>query len=452
MKKIVLSLAGVLAATAFAPEAAAITAFARQTGMACNSCHQQHFPVLNAFGRAFKAGGYTMMGAQGKIEGDHLSIPDTLNLGMLLKLRYQDQGGTAAAADNIADGSGVGTSNGQWQFGDELVLLGGGRVAENVGFFTEIALSKNPASANAAIFRMPFVFDVGSVKLSVVPFTTDAGGVATGYELGSTGALRGNRWSEQRNDISAMQFSLSSGAGGYAGAATGFAFVAQNDMGYINFTRWSPNYMIGANPGVTTFGGNNSGASDMQSNYIRAAVTPSYNDWAFHAGVGIMTGTSEVIGTAAGSTGAINSALYDARAHFFDAQAHGKVGGKDLGLYATYAKAPVVSGTCGTGAPIASGCNLFNAGTLEKWSWTLGADYSIIPHTLHIAAAYRDGRTGVATATGANTTDKSTMVQAIYDFTQNVALHATYSSRSGSKYAPTTSGQNETLFMLEAAW
>src|SRR3990172_1729051 len=99
MKKIVLSLAGVLAATAFAPEAAAIPAYARQVGMACTACHAQHFPVLNSFGRAFKAGGYTMMGAQGKVEGEHLSIPDTLNMSMIVKLRYLD--------NNTASNNGV---------------------------------------------------------------------------------------------------------------------------------------------------------------------------------------------------------------------------------------------------------------------------------------------------------------------------------------------------------
>ncbi len=77
MKKIVLSLAGVMAAAAFAPEASALPVFARQTGMACSACHFQHFPLLNGFGRAFKAAGFTMVGAQGKIEGDRLSIPDT---------------------------------------------------------------------------------------------------------------------------------------------------------------------------------------------------------------------------------------------------------------------------------------------------------------------------------------------------------------------------------------
>ena len=77
MKKILLSMAGVLAATAFAPEASAVPAFARQTGMACSACHYQHFPLLNGFGRAFKASGFTLMGAQGRIEGDNnLSIPE----------------------------------------------------------------------------------------------------------------------------------------------------------------------------------------------------------------------------------------------------------------------------------------------------------------------------------------------------------------------------------------
>jgi hypothetical protein len=452
MKKIVLSLAGVLAATAFAPEAAAIPAFARQTGMACSACHQQHYPVLNAFGRAYKAGGYTMMGAQGKVEGDHLSIPDTLNLSMLLKLRYVDSGGASGAGKNAGTGAGVDKANGQWQFGDELVMLGGGRVAENAGWFGEISLHGTTGTgATAAILRLPFAYDMGSVKLSIVPFSTDAGGAHVGYEQSSAGILRANRWSEQRRDVSAVQYTLADGNGSnanWAGAATGFAFAAQNDMGYIAWTRFSPNHLLGgAGQAIPSF--------DMSSNLFRLAITPSYNDWAFHAGVGVMTGTSEVATAIAGAT---NGAMLDARGHFFDAQAHGKLGGKDIGFYGTYAKAPVVSGNC-TGAIAATatnqagGCNLFNNGTLDKWSWTVGVDYSIIPHTLHIGAAYRDARTGAQQAvTLANVTDKSTLVQAVYDLTQNVALHAIYSSRSGSKYGPTTQGQNETMFMLESAW
>src|SRR3989338_574991 len=73
------------------PEANAVPAFARQTGQACSTCHFQHFPALNAFGRAFKAGGYTQIGGQGKIEGEDLSIPDPLNASLVTKIRYRRQ-------------------------------------------------------------------------------------------------------------------------------------------------------------------------------------------------------------------------------------------------------------------------------------------------------------------------------------------------------------------------
>ncbi|MDH4235429.1 MAG: hypothetical protein OEV15_09895, partial [Gallionella sp.] len=163
MRKIIISLAGVMAATAFAPEAVAVPAFARQTGMACNACHQQHFPVLNSFGRAFKAGGYNMMGAQGKVEGEHLSIPDTLNASMVLKIRYQkeSQGGNSSA-NTIKDGAGTaldGTQNGQMQFADEFALLFGGRVAENVGFLMEANLV-GPGAPLTGGLKLPFVFDM----------------------------------------------------------------------------------------------------------------------------------------------------------------------------------------------------------------------------------------------------------------------------------------------------
>jgi len=122
MKKIVISLAGVLAATAFAPEAAAVPAFARQVGMACTACHAQHFPVLNSFGRAFKAGGYTMMGAQGKVEGDHLSIPDTLNASIIMKIRTQKDNRTASTVASTARNSNAQDKFGQLQFFDEFAL------------------------------------------------------------------------------------------------------------------------------------------------------------------------------------------------------------------------------------------------------------------------------------------------------------------------------------------
>ena len=47
-------------ASLLSPPAQAVPAFARQMGVSCNTCHFQHFPMLNNFGRAFKASGFTM--------------------------------------------------------------------------------------------------------------------------------------------------------------------------------------------------------------------------------------------------------------------------------------------------------------------------------------------------------------------------------------------------------
>lgn len=425
MKKIVLSIAGVMAAAAFAPEASALPAFARQTGMACNACHQQHFPVLNGFGRAFKAAGYTMMGAQEKVEGEHLSIPATLNAAFLFKYRYVKDGGRAGAV-----GGGVtaptNAGNGQHQMGDEFSLFFGGRVAENIGFLFE-GNTANVGGALVAGFKMPVIFDLGSAKIGVIPFTTDALGVQYGFELSSTGAMRANRWSEMRAETSAVQYL------GMDGAASGLAFIAQNDMGYINVTKWSPSFAPGSNGQVAT----NPQSTDFKNNYIRIAATPTIADWATHIAYGQASGSSYA-----------NMALaqQETRGSFFDVQAHGEVAGKDLGAYFTWGKVPTAN------ALIVSA---YGAGAQDKKAWTIGADYSVIPHTLHIGAAFRKANDAN------NNKDDSTMVQAIYDLTQNVALHAYYTSYSGAVVtagagqvvgAKTAGRTSRTLLMLEASW
>jgi len=425
MKKIVLSLAGVLAATAFAPEAAAVPAFARQTGMACTACHAQHFPILNSFGRAFKAAGYTMMGAQGKVEGDHLSLPDTLNASIVMKVRYQDDNtaGPVGASDAVAQNVG----GGQVQFFDEFALLFGGRVAENVGFLLEAQMIGT--APLAAGFKMPFVFDVGGAKLSVIPFTTDALGVGYGYEQSSGGVLRSNRWAEHRREISAIQYNADRGLDG--GAATGVTFAAQNDMGYINLTKWDASFMPGPGTGPGAGG-------DFDSNYVRIAATPTVADWAMVVGLGKMSGSSY-------SSAAL--AKVDTDQTFFDFQAQGEVAGKELGVYFQHAKAPAGNGV--SNAYNGSVCAVGAVCNPDRKATTIGADYTVIPHALSIGLAYRNADTGGAAATNG---DDAWTVTAVYDLYQNVAFHLNYSSYSGSAHNAATSVKNLTTLMLEAAW
>ena len=229
MKKVIFSLAVALATALFVPAASAIPSFSRQTNMTCQSCHAQHVPILNGFGQAFKAAGYPIMGTQGKVEGDRLSIPNTLNASMRIKVRYQKSNG--ANTDVIPGDT---TNSGQWQIPEEFSLFFGGRIAENVGFFFE---GNTAAAQLVSGFRLPAALSVNNAKLSATPYMTDMLGASYGYEQASTGAVRNVRWAEHRKEISAQQYV------GTDGAATGVAFVAQNDMGYVNFSRWAPAFM-----------------------------------------------------------------------------------------------------------------------------------------------------------------------------------------------------------------
>lgn len=404
MKKIILSLAGVMAATAFAPQASAVPAFARQTGMACNACHAQHFPTLSNFGRAFKAGGFTMMGAQGKIEGEHLSIPDTLNAGILLKAQYRKTNGSDVS---------VSTNDGKWMFPDEYGLFFGGRLADT-GTLKVGTMIEHDMDVLVG-FRIPMVTDVGSVGLSVIPFTTDALGPFYGYTESSTGLNRAVRWNEHHADISAHRF-----VGVATGAASGFTFTAKSDMGYLALTRWAP--------------ASNMVDQKLSLNMLHVGVTPNIAGWDT-----VITG--EVIsGTKRTFDGVTTYYTYgeEYKATGLTAQSHGELGGLPTGLYATYANAPKSAATK---------ANAYNASTTDdKKAYTIGADVSVIPNTLHVGAAYRNGK-----STGL--TDNSLSLMATYDIAQNMALQVTHSKRSGTWYNTTrAAGTAQTSFLLETAW
>ncbi len=433
MKKVALSLAGVLAAATFAPEASAVPAFARQTGMACSACHAQHFPILNSFGRAFKAAGFTMMGSQEKIEDDKISLPANMNFGALIKVRFQkSNGNTVKPVDNrggLVDGAD--TNDGQIQFPDEYSLFWGGRVADTglvkVGTMTEFD-AREGASLG---FRIPVVVDLDSVKLSVIPYTTDALGPFYGYSESSTGVTRGIRWAEHRKEISAHQY-----VGMGAGAAAGIALVAHTDMGYINVSRWAPNIWFG------------DGASARpESTAVSIAATPTIGDFAIVAGVDYLTGSSiETSDSFDPNTNPVTpgGTVYtrkDTNAVGVSAQAHGELAGMEAGFYASWAKA---AGGDSSNNLFATKVNAGDPLPGARRAFALGADFTVIPHTLSLGAAYRGASTGAA---GSN--DDAVTLTAVYDLAQNVAFHADWSS-----YKDDQGSNGDSLFtgMLEAAW
>ncbi len=408
--KQILAISAVFVTFAVPTESQAVASFARQTGEACNTCHWQHYPTLNEFGRAFKANGYTLVGEQRTVEGEKLSFPETLNASLVMKLRYQETNGATTPGQRD-------TNNGELQFPDEFALWLGGRVSNNIGFLLEGQLI-DPDASFLASFKMPFMFDVGDVKAGVIPFTTDALGAAFGLELLNTGAVRNLRIMEHRKDMSAQQYI------GTATAAEGFAFVVTDAQYFVNLSKWSPNHAAVAN-------GLQNGSPS--ATYFRAALTPRVGSWDLGAGFQSWSGSADV-----GGVGTV--ALRDTEAWAVDGQAQGAIGGLPLGIYLSHAKADATTAAGNT--------NLFNSNPNAKSATAIAAEFGVLPHKATLMLAYRKGDNGKAT----NNDDNAWTVGGTYQIVQNIQLQLNYSKYSGSAFdtlpAPATGDQLVTLMLF----
>jgi hypothetical protein len=444
-KKMLFAIYALIFAALWAPQAQAIPAFARQVGTACSACHYQHFPVLNSFGRAFKESGYTMTGAQEKIEGDGLSIPNTLNLAVVTNIQYQktngDTTGTTPTTKN--------TNNGAIDMTQASLFLGG-RIAENIGFVGELGMY--PAPAGLASIKMPMMYDVGSAKVGVVPFTTDGLGVAHSFEVMNTGAVAVHLFNQQdMNAISAQQYI------GTSTAASGAALVLSSDMGYINFAKWSPNVMTSGNGSPT-------------STYLRIAATPGnlIPGFDFAAGVQVWRGTSASAAALAGTTITTQAACSGAwtpiaggglgacanagisldgrletEATAADAQMMGDVGGMPLTLITSYAVAP---GEPGAGVTQNMFNNdLTNTANESKRSFNIAAELGVIPNKATLQFGIRrasSGQSSTVNPANTNMTDNAILVGATYALALNVRAELTFSKYSGTLY---NAGENAML-------
>ncbi len=399
--KTILAASAALGALAIATPSQAMSTYARQTGQACSSCHFQHYPLLNEFGRAFKAGGYTMGGKQGLIDGAGLSLPEVLNAGIVTKIRYQKSNGPTVG----------GTNDGQLQFPDELLLEVGGRISENIGFQTDLSLNNGGGDVVEGM-KIPFIYDVAGFKAGVIPFTTASQGVAYGFELLNTGAARGQRMVEARKTFSAQQY-----VGVGQGAAEGFALVASNSQFFANLSKWSPR-TVGDASGSPT------------ATYLRVAATPSYGDW--DLGVGLQSWSGHATNT--------SGATVNTKAFALDGQAQGKVGAMPLGVYLSYTKADGTNG----GTP-----NLFNGNPNNKTSTNIAAELGVLPGKATVTLGYRNGDNGKAAHNG----DDSWMIGGSYQIVQNVQLQLNHEMFSGSAYDGTpANGDQLTTLMLFASF
>lgn len=391
--------------------AEAIPAFARQTGMACSTCHYQTFPALNEFGRAFKAGGYTMIGGESLVEGDMLSFPSVFNVSLVTKIRYQKSNGTGQS------GTTGQINQGQLQFPDEAALIVGGRAGDHVGFILDMSLKEGDSRFTS--YKVPVVFDAKDTretKLSVIPFTTDVSGASYGFELLNTGAYGRQRPVEHAKDFSAQQYIDADTK------ATGFTFAAANSQMFANYTMWAP-----------VHGTNDAGPF---LNYLRAAFTPRFGGFDLGAGAQYWSGTTKF-----GPPD--NPTRQSGNAWALDAQAQGTVANYPLGVYASYASAKKSK---------ADMSNIFNTSAYkDKSAFALSADLGVIPNRLSLLAAYRLGKTGDPAGTGYDT-DNATTLGIAYNPMQNLQLQFNQSWYSGNGRAATGEGNQLTTLVLYAAF
>jgi len=319
--------------TVFVSVAQAVPSFARQTGMACVSCHANNFPALNAFGRSFRAQGYTMRGAADLIEGEGISLPAELKASLITKLRYQ--------VDGSVDGG-----RGEVQWPDEAALLIGGRASENIGFLLEAGMGPqegegafhlqdtngdgvidendeqevgSDVTGNFLSFKAHFN---ASDNIAAVLFGTDGLGVGYGMELMNTGLQRSQRPIENRAGYSAAQR-----LGTASGEATGLALVYHTNNLMVNYSHWAP-----------TWGNVNANILGGLGHYLRVNYFINASGWDMGFGANVMDGSIKV--------GANDPAEeVHVASSGVDFQALGEIGSMPAEFYLSYGIAPKGSDT-----------------------------------------------------------------------------------------------------------
>lgn len=360
-----------LASAFFSTAANAAPPFARQTGMQCSNCHSQDFPALNAFGRSYRATGYTITGSQAAIEGDNIAFQSVFNTGIIGKLQYRMPSGTAATI--------------VWP--DESAFLVGGRVSENIGFLMELGLFGPVIGTTGAVgtpiaadfngflsSKMHFNLVKGDTNVGLVLFSTDGLGVGYGFELLNTGAQRSQRPVEDRGGYSAMQ-----ALGTASGAATGAAFVATNNNWFVNASLWTPGW-FDHNLQIDNF-----------ATYLRAAYTGSLiSGWDTAIGFGMSSGTVTDLATTLTSKTDMT---------FFDFQMQGN--NMPLNIYVSY----------GTRA---AGHYAAGVSTTADSAYALAAKYAV-NNKVRVYAAMANTTVGAASSS-------TTTIGASYMLAQNVKV------------------------------
>lgn len=181
---------GLLSLTLFPTNSSAIPAFARKYKTSCSTCHSI-YPVLNAFGKAFKANGYRIPGGDEQFVKDEPAslgapgwkkvFPDSIwpsdmpgSSVASFWLSSQFKANPSAAITNEFDGL------------NELYVLGGGTLGESLSFFAELEIIDGgtvPTGFGAALPRAFFQYNHPSHKFNVTAGLFEPRAVLTSTRL-----------------------------------------------------------------------------------------------------------------------------------------------------------------------------------------------------------------------------------------------------------------------------
>jgi hypothetical protein len=428
----VLLVLAVLLGAAFSQIASALPVFSRQTGYTCNQCHFQQFPMLNAFGRAFKNTGFTMIGTQNKVEGAGLSLPDRLNLGVLATAGVEHVSGvdTTDVHDSVNTPAG----------GGELSLFYGGRVTDNMGFLAELGTASAAAGTSSA--KLPIFYEVADgTRVGLVILTTGDQGAAHSFETLNTGAVAVQRMVPMPGVNANDAHIRVNSAAQYLGTATGAqgaSFVVNNDHYFVNLGK----YAI-----LTTGIGSNTRSGSMGMSYVRAAGMLDIAGFDSALGVQLFRGDDAGLpNTATGVPSALKKAT---EATIIDGQMQGNVGSMPVGIYLSMGLAPAVTDSNFSGS-------YFNSGNVvTARSTNLAVQVGVVPGVATLMAAVRQGHNGGVDANGDALTDNAMMVGATYNLAINVETSLSYTAQSGTAWDadPVTgepAGKTVTTLMLQA--
>jgi len=410
------------------PPARAVPVFARQMSVPCSACHFQHFPLLNSFGRAFKASGYTMSGTPLN-ESDHFSMPSNLNAALFSNIRFQKSSGEKGADHN--------SNNGELIIPGETSLFVGGRVSPNVGALIEGDVGGAGIGGGfLASVKIPFSFEVSdSIRTSVIPFSAGLG-PSYAFETLNTGAV-GNHLINLVHPaaISAQQYIQVGTNSNTGGDAEGLAAVAVSSDFFVTAALWSPNHSIVDSNGTS---------ASPTSDYLRVAFTPQIGSWDAGMGVQVYGGHSSVV------TGPGTWTEFKTSAWAVDGQIQGSIASlhdMPIGVYFAYARAP---------RSTSSTPNLYNAGSETKKAGSVAAEAGLFNHgrgTVQLAFLWGTSgdsvyRSDNATTVGLTDLPWDNVQLAVYETWYSGATH---SSEAGGLGVIDASGSGKSLTSLNLA-